>query len=233
MVLQNYVYKIFLYLSITSCTVLISDEVSNVQAVEGDRLNIKCDYSEANKISKVQWTKESDDETPFDSPSILANKLQWYALFCNNNLRKRLDYLLVYCPRRFHRLRFKNVKHSDRGRYSCLISGFTENGVFSKWRNFTLVTYKRSEVTGNGKSLKLTAPLSLSHRKEGAKPKFINRLFMDNNVALLVGDILTLSCPFESKKFINFFLNYRTKSTKDIYRICIISFLLYIIFSIC
>jgi len=112
------------------------------------------------------------------------------------------DYLLVYCLRRFHRLRFKNVKHSDHGRYSCLISGFTENGVFSKWRNFTLVTYKRSEVTGNGKSLKLTAPLSLSHRKEGVKPKFINRLFMDNNVALLVGDILTLSCPFESKKFI-------------------------------
>lgn len=53
------------------------DEVSTVPAVEGDRLNIKCDYSEAIKISKVQWTKESDDETPFDSPSILSKKLQW------------------------------------------------------------------------------------------------------------------------------------------------------------
>ncbi|KAL4112399.1 hypothetical protein QTP88_016198 [Uroleucon formosanum] len=153
--------------------IILEDEVNTVvQAVEGDRLNIKCDYSEANKISKVQWTKESDDETPFDSPSILSNKLQW--------------------------LRFKNLKHSDHGRYSCLISGYTENGMFSKWRNFTLILNKRSEATGNGKSLKLTAPLSLSHRKDGAKPKFINRLFMDNNVASLVGDILTLSCPFES-----------------------------------
>ncbi|XP_025199425.1 fibroblast growth factor receptor homolog 1-like isoform X2 [Melanaphis sacchari] len=155
-----------------SKNVLLEDEVSTVPAVEGDRLNIKCDYSEAIKISKVQWTKESDDETPFDSPSILSKKLQW--------------------------LRFKNVKHSDHGRYSCLISGFTENGMFSKWRNFTLITYKRSETTGNGKTLKMTAPLSLSHRKDGVKPKFINRLFMDNNVALLVDDILTLSCPFES-----------------------------------
>jgi len=109
-----------------------------------------------------------------------------------------------------YRLRFKNVKHSDRGRYSCLISGFTDNGMFSKWRNFTLITYKRSEATGNGKSLKMTAPLSLSHRKDGAKPKFINRLFMDNNVALLVNDVLTLSCPFESKKFVYFLLNYNT-----------------------
>jgi len=132
-------------------------------------------------------------------------------------------YLLVYCSLFFHRLRFKNVKHSDHGRYSCLISGYTKNGEFSKWRNFTLIAYKRSEATGNGKSLKLTAPLSLSHRKDGAKPKFINRLFMDNNVALLVDDMLTLSCPFESKKFIYFILNYRTQSTKDIYRICIIS----------
>ncbi|XP_026814902.1 fibroblast growth factor receptor homolog 1-like isoform X2 [Rhopalosiphum maidis] len=155
-----------------SKNIILEDEVSTVPAVEGDRLNIKCDYSEAIKISKVQWTKESDDETPFDSPSILSKKLQW--------------------------LRFKNVKHSDHGRYSCLISGFTENGMFSKWRNFTLITYKRSETTGNGKSLKMTAPLSLSHRKDGVKPKFINRLFMDNNVALLVDDILTLSCPFES-----------------------------------
>jgi len=55
--------------------------VSTVPAVEGDRLNIKCDYSEAIKISKVQWTKESDDETPFDSPSILSKKLQWYMIF--------------------------------------------------------------------------------------------------------------------------------------------------------
>lgn len=155
-----------------SKNIILEDEVSTVPAVEGDRLNIKCDYSEAIKISKVQWTKESDDETPFDSPSILSKKLQW--------------------------LRFKNVKHSDHGRYSCLISGFTENGVFSKWRNFTLITYKRSEANGNGKTLKMTAPQSLSHRKDGVKPKFINRLFMDNNVALLVDDILTLSCPFES-----------------------------------
>jgi len=123
--------------------------------------------------------------------------------FFNNIFRKQLLLLLFtikYCPRRFRRLRFKNVKHSDHGRYSCLISGFTEIGTFSKWRNFTLITYKRSEVNGNGKSLKLTAPLSLSHRKDGVKPKFINRLFMDNNVALLVDDILNLSCPFESKK---------------------------------
>lgn len=126
-----------------------------------------------------------------------CNGMYSFAIIIYSNV-----HLLVCCPPRFHRLRFKNVKHSDHGRYSCLISGFTENGMFSKWRNFTLITYKRSEVTGNGKSMKLTSPLSLSHRKEGAKPKFINRLFMDNNVALLVGDILTLSCPFESKIFI-------------------------------
>lgn len=85
------VYKICLYLSIIRFIALILDEVNTVvQAVEGDRLNIKCDYSEANKISKVQWTKESDDETPFDSPSILSNKLQWYVLFCNNNLPELL-----------------------------------------------------------------------------------------------------------------------------------------------
>lgn len=119
--------------------------------------------------------------------------------FFNNNLSKQLLISIVYAD---YRLRFKNVKHSDHGRYSCLISGFTENGVFSKWRNFTLITYKRSEANGNGKTLKMTAPQSLSHRKDGVKPKFINRLFMDNNVALLVDDILTLSCPFESKKFI-------------------------------
>ncbi|XP_050053861.1 fibroblast growth factor receptor 4-like isoform X1 [Aphis gossypii] len=159
--------------------VILEDEVSTVPAVEGDRLNIKCDYSEAIKISKVQWTKESDDETPFDSPNILSKKLQW--------------------------LRFKNLKLSDHGRYSCLISGFTENGVFSKWRNFTLITYKSSEANGNGKTPKMTAPQSLSHRKDGVKPKFINRLFMDNNVALLVDDILTLSCPFESTSDVVFY----------------------------
>jgi len=140
------------------------------------------------------------------------------------------DYLLAYCPRRFHRLRFKNVKHSDHGRYSCLISGFTENGVFSKWRNFTVITYKRSEATGNGKSLKLPAPVSLSHRKDGAKPKFINRLFMDNNVALLVDDILTLSCPFESKKQ-NIILSFKLYIEYNQLKIFIVyvSFLIYII----
>lgn len=62
-------------------TVYILDEVTTVPVVEGDRLNIKCNYSEAIKISKVHWTKESDDETPFDSSSILSKKLEWYIIF--------------------------------------------------------------------------------------------------------------------------------------------------------
>lgn len=96
-----------------------------------------------------------------------------------------------------YRLRFKNVKHSDQGRYACLISGSTENGLFSKWRNITLTTYKSSEASG--KPLKVTAPQSLSHRRDGTKPKFIDRLYMDNNIVLLIDDTRTLSCPVESK----------------------------------
>lgn len=98
-----------------------------------------------------------------------------------------------------YRLHLKNVKPSDQGRYSCLIIGSTENGMFSKWRNFTLITHKRTEALGTGKPIKMMPPQSLSHRKDGAKPKFINRLYMDNNVVLLVDDIRTLSCHFESK----------------------------------
>jgi len=98
-----------------------------------------------------------------------------------------------------YRLQFKNVKHSDHGQYSCLIEGYTENDTFSQWRNFSLITYKRSESTGTKKHMKITVPQSLSHRKDGTKPKFINRLFMDNDVALLLDDTRTLSCPFESK----------------------------------
>lgn len=102
------------------------------------------------------------------------------------------------------RLRFKNVKESDRGRYSCLIVGHTENGLFSKWRNFTLITHKRSEAAGTGKHTKFTAPQSLSHRKDGAKPKFIDKLYMDNDVVMLLDDTRTLSCPFESKPITRF-----------------------------
>lgn len=98
-----------------------------------------------------------------------------------------------------YRLRFKNVKNSDHGRYSCLIGGYTDNGMFTKWRNFTLVTYKRLDSTGAGKPLKMTVPQSLSHHKDGSKPKFMNKPYMDNNIALLIGDARTLSCPFESK----------------------------------
>jgi len=95
----------------------------------------------------------------------------------------------------------KNVKHSDRGRYSCLIVGSTENEMFAKWRNFTLVTYKRSEMAAAvaAKQTKPGQPQSLSHRKDGAKPKFIDRPYMDNRVALLVDETRILSCPFESQ----------------------------------
>uniref|UniRef100_A0A2S2Q3V2 receptor protein-tyrosine kinase n=1 Tax=Sipha flava TaxID=143950 RepID=A0A2S2Q3V2_9HEMI len=151
--------------------IIIEDEVGNISAVEGERLEIKCDYSEAKKITKVQWTKESEDETSIDSPNILPlKKSQW--------------------------LRFKNVKHSDQGRYACLISGSTENGFFSKWRNITLITYKISEASG--KPLKVTAPQSLSHQRDGTKPKFIDKPYMDNNIVLLIDDTRTLSCPVES-----------------------------------
>lgn len=98
-----------------------------------------------------------------------------------------------------NRLHFKNVKHSDHGRYSCLLGGSTDTGMFSKWRNFTLITYKRSDAAAGGKQLKMTAPQSLSHRKDGVKPKFIDKLFMDNNIVMLIDDIRTLTCPFESK----------------------------------
>lgn len=58
---------------------LFSDDVGTVPAVEGDRLNIKCDYSEAIKVNKVQWTKESDENMPIDLPNIvLSKKSQWY-----------------------------------------------------------------------------------------------------------------------------------------------------------
>lgn len=103
-------------------------------------------------------------------------------------------------------MHLKNVKQSDQGRYSCLIIGSTENGMFSKWRNFTLITHKRTDALGMGKPMKMMPPQSLSHRKDGVKPKFINRLYMDNNVVLLVDDIRTLSCNFESK--FNTFHNY-------------------------
>lgn len=56
------------------------DEVSTISAVEGDRLNVKCDYSEAIKIDKVQWTKESDDDAFYDLPIVLSKKSQWYVL---------------------------------------------------------------------------------------------------------------------------------------------------------
>lgn len=52
-----------------------------VPAVEGERLNIKCDYSDATKINKVQWTKESDDDMQLDNPIILSKKSQWYVLY--------------------------------------------------------------------------------------------------------------------------------------------------------
>lgn len=164
-------------------------------AIEGDRLNIKCDYSDAKKVNKIQWTKELDDGTQPDSPNILSKKSQWYIAFrfirihsCNVN---RIVYVC--------RLHFKNVKNSDRGQYSCLIGGFTDNGPFLKWRNFTLILQKRSESFGVGKPLKMSAPQSLSHHKDGAKPKFIGKPYMDNNIALIIGDTRFLSCPFESK----------------------------------
>lgn len=53
--------------------------MGTVPAIEGDRLNIKCDYSEAIKINKVQWTKESDEDMLYDSTNIiLSKKSQWY-----------------------------------------------------------------------------------------------------------------------------------------------------------
>lgn len=185
------------------------DESNTISAVEGDRLNIKCDYLNAVKINKVQWSKESDDDTVFNPPNVLSKKSQWYIKYTFT----RTILVLIKLPghenrlliRRFrngciYRLRFKNVKHSDHGRYSCFLGGFTETGMFSKWCNFTLITYKRSEATAGGKQLKMTVPQSLSHRKDGAKPKFVDRLYMDNNVVMLVDDVRTLSCPFESKR---------------------------------
>lgn len=60
------------------CFSISSDEVGIVPAVEGERLNIKCDYSDATKINKVQWTKETMDDTQSDYPNILSKKSQWY-----------------------------------------------------------------------------------------------------------------------------------------------------------
>ncbi|VVC24470.1 Hypothetical protein CINCED_3A009612 [Cinara cedri] len=164
--------KELLCLPAHSKTIVLEDESNVLTAIEGDRLKIKCDYSDAVKINTAQWSKESEDDTVFDPPNILTKKSQW--------------------------LHFKNVKHSDHGRYSCLLGGSTDTGTFSKWRNFTLITYKRSEAAASGKQLKMTAPQSLSHRKDGVKPKFINKLFMDNHVVMLIDDSRTLSCPVES-----------------------------------
>lgn len=108
---------------------------------------------------------------------------------------------LLYLFAGICRLRFKNVKESNHGRYTCLVNGIADDGdSFSKWCNFTLTTYKRSETTGVGKYFKTAGMQSLSHRKDGGfKPRFTNKINMDNNVALLVDDTRTLSCPFESE----------------------------------
>lgn len=72
-------YRVLISTAIEQRNVVVADEVSTVSAVEGDRLNIKCDYSEAKKIDKVQWTKEPDDSAPFDSaPIVSSKKSQWY-----------------------------------------------------------------------------------------------------------------------------------------------------------
>lgn len=65
-----------------------------------------------------------------------------------------------------------------------------------------MVTHKKSENIITGKQIKFTAPQSLSHKKEGTKPKFLNKLFMDNNVAFLIDDTGILSCPIESKYYL-------------------------------
>lgn len=57
---------------------LLVDEESTITAVEGDRLNIKCNFSEAVKITKVHWTKELDEEIPLD----WSKKSQWYDSVC-------------------------------------------------------------------------------------------------------------------------------------------------------
>jgi hypothetical protein len=113
------------FLSTHSKIITIEYEVGNVSVVEGERLEIKCDYlreiNNSKKITKVQWTKESENETLFDSPNIISlNESQW--------------------------LSFKNIEHSNQGRYACLISGSTENGLFSKWCNITLTTYKSTKL---------------------------------------------------------------------------------------
>lgn len=179
-------------------TIFCLDETGTILAVEGERLNIKCEHSDLN-VSKIQWTKESDEDSP--SPVILSKKSPWYTDLIIFPLQDKQIFLLS----RFYRLHFKNVKHSDHGRYSCLL-GSVENGTLTvQWRNFTMITHKRSESIGTGRQIKLTAPQSLSHKKEGTKPKFLNKLFMDNNVVFLIDDTGILSCPIESKYLPNYY----------------------------
>lgn len=52
----------------------VLDEVSALQAVEGDPLYVKCDYPEDVEITKTQCAKESDDDAHFSPPS---KKSQW------------------------------------------------------------------------------------------------------------------------------------------------------------
>lgn len=54
-------------------------------------------------------------------------------------------------------------------------------------------------MDGTGQLYKKPVPKSFSHRKEGPKPKFIDGPYMDNNVAMLMDDVRTLSCRFESE----------------------------------
>lgn len=54
---------------------LCLDETGTILAVEGERLNIKCEFSDL-KLTKIQWTKEPDEDSP--SPIILSKKSPWY-----------------------------------------------------------------------------------------------------------------------------------------------------------
>ncbi|XP_050546487.1 fibroblast growth factor receptor homolog 1-like isoform X2 [Daktulosphaira vitifoliae] len=159
-----------LCLQTRSKNVILQDEISMVPAVEGDRLYIKCDVPESIKIDKVLWKKDSDDETFTDSPNRITRKSQW--------------------------LRFKHLKFADEGQYSCFISGSSSERIYEKWHNFTLTVSKRSEESSIGKQSK--SPQSLSHRKVGTKPKFIDKPHLDNNIMLLLDETRTISCPFES-----------------------------------